>query len=223
MATRPKEKIRAPTLAAAENRRQLKSMERRRRVLAAANRCFGRFGFRKTSVDLIAREADVSKALVFAFFGDKDGLYEAVIEHTLTSWTGFAEHQAARFHDRPDQELESLYRGSFEFVTHSPMIRVLMNRRDRDIQERGRSLPRVVRDWRARFAEVLQRGITQGVFRPDVDCRMTARVLHDIQHFYLEQMLDPGPDGFDSAKMEAALDLLLRGLIAKPRKATKKK
>jgi AcrR family transcriptional regulator len=74
---------------AADGRRQLESQERRRRVLAAANRCFGRHGFRRTSVEMIAAEAGVSKALVFAFFGHKDALYDAVIEQTLLSWTGF--------------------------------------------------------------------------------------------------------------------------------------
>ena len=46
---------------------------------------------------MIAEEAGVSKALVFAFFGHKDALYDAVIEQTLLAWTGFAEHQAARY------------------------------------------------------------------------------------------------------------------------------
>ena len=85
--------------------RQLKSLARRRQVLAAANRCFSRNGFAKTSIQLVASEAGVSKALVFAFFGHKDALYDAVIEQTLITWTGFAEHEAARFHDRPELEL----------------------------------------------------------------------------------------------------------------------
>src|SRR4029450_5467415 len=105
---------------AADGRRQLKSQERRRRVLAAANRCFGRHGFRKTSVEMIAAEAGVSKALVFAFFGHKDALYDAVIEQTLLAWTGFAEHQAARFRDQPDLALASMFRGSVEFGGTSP-------------------------------------------------------------------------------------------------------
>jgi len=197
-----------------EGRRQIKSAERRGRVLAAANRCFGKHGFRKTSVDLIASEAGVSKGLVFAFFGDKDALYDAVIQQTLTAWTGFAEHQAARFHDSPELELASMFRGSFEFVSHSPMLRMLMARRDREIQEKGRSLPRVERDWRSRIAEVLQRGVVQGVFRSDMDCALTSFVVHDIQHFYLDQMLGVELGAYDPAKMELALQLILQAIKA---------
>jgi AcrR family transcriptional regulator len=197
---------------AVDGRRQLKSQERRRRVLAAANRCFGRHGFRKTSIDMIAAEAGVSKALVFAFFGHKDALYDAVIEQTLLAWTGFAEHQAARFRDQPDLELASMFRGSFEFAEHSPMLRVLMARRDREIQEKLSSLPRIVRDWRGRFAEVIQRGISQGVFRPEIDPQLTSLVIHDIQHLYLDKQVAGAQGDYDPERMEAALRLLIEGL-----------
>ena len=197
---------------AVDGRRQLQSQERRRRVLGAANRCFGRHGFRKTTVEMIAAEAGVSKALVFAFFGHKDALYDAVIEQTLLAWTGFAEHQAARFRDQPDLELASMFRGSFEFAEHSPMLRVLMAHRDREIQERLPSLPRIIRDWRGRFAEVIQRGITQGVFRVEIDPHRTSLVIHDIQHLYLDKQV-AGPEGdYDPARMETALELLIDGL-----------
>lgn len=196
-----------------QNRRQLQSVERRRRVLAAANRAFSLNGFRKTSVDLIAEEAGVSKALVFAFFGHKDALYDAVLEQTLTAWTGFAEHQAAQFHDRPELELASMFRGSFEFATHSPMLRVLMARQDRAIQERLKSLPRIVRDWRGRFASVVQRGIDKGVFRQDLDPFVASRVIHDVQNLYLDAMIQDDGAEYDPKLMEAALQLLLKGLI----------
>ena len=198
---------------ASQNRRQLQSVERRRRVLAAANRAFSLNGFRKTSVDLIAEEAGVSKALVFAFFGHKDALYDAVIEQTLTAWTGFAEHQAAQYHDRPELELASMFRGSFEFASHTPMLRVLMARQDRAIQERLKSLPKIVRDWRGRFASVLQRGVDQGVFRKELDPFLTSRVIHDIQGLYLDAMIQDDGAEYDPKHMEAALQLLLKGLI----------
>jgi TetR/AcrR family transcriptional regulator len=188
-------------------------MERRRRVLAAANRCFSRNGFRKASVDMIAEDAGVSKGLVFSFFGHKDGLYDAVIEQTLTAWTGFAGHQASRFHDQPVLELISMFRGSFEFASHSPMLRVLMAKRDREIQERLQSLPRTVRDWQGRFADVIQRGITQGVFRADIDPHLASVVIHEVQSLYLDQMIDTEKAEYDPDRVEAALQLMVRGLV----------
>jgi AcrR family transcriptional regulator len=198
---------------AADGRRQLES-QARRRVLAAANRCFGRHGFRRTSVDMIAAEAGVSKALVFAFFGHKDALHDAVIEQTLLTWTGFAEHQAARFRDQPELELESMFRGSFEFAEHSPMLRVLMAHRDREIQERLSSLPRIIRNWRGRLAEVIQRGISQGVFRADIDPHRASLVIHDIQHLYLDKQVAGAQGDHDPERMETALKVVIDGLRA---------
>jgi AcrR family transcriptional regulator len=198
--------------AAVDGRRQLRSQERRRRVLAAANHCFGRHGFRGTSVEMIATKAGVSKGLVFAFFGNKAALYDAVIEQTLLAWTGFAEHQAARFRDQADLELASMFRGSFEFAEHSPMLRVLMAHRDREIQERLPSLPRIIRDWRGRLAEVIQRGITQGAFRAEIDPQRTSLVIHDIQHLYLDKQVAGAHGDHDSERMETALALLVAGL-----------
>ncbi|MDB5394800.1 MAG: hypothetical protein JWM91_2306 [Rhodospirillales bacterium] len=162
---------------------------------------------------MIAADAGVSKGLVFSFFGHKDGLYDAVIEQTLTAWVGFAEHQASRFHNQPVLELIGMFRGSFEFASHSPMLRVLMAKRDREIQERLHSLPRTVRDWQGRFADVIQRGITQGVFHTDIDPHLTSLVIHEVQSLYLDQMIDTEKSEYDPERMEAALQLMVRGLV----------
>ena len=60
MAAPMKNKKTSAEAAPVDGRRQLQSQERRRRVLAAANRCFGLHGFRKTSVDMIAEEAGLN-------------------------------------------------------------------------------------------------------------------------------------------------------------------
>jgi hypothetical protein len=93
------------------------------------------------------------------------------------------------------------------------MLRVLMARQDRAIQERLKSLPKIVRDWRGRFASVLQRGVDQGVFRKELDPFLTSRVIHDIQGLYLDAMIQDDGAEYDPKHMEAALQLLLKGLI----------
>lgn len=48
-------------------------------VIAAAGRLFRRHGFGATSMDLVASEADVSKATLYAYFSSKRELFAAVI------------------------------------------------------------------------------------------------------------------------------------------------
>lgn len=49
----------------------------------AAERVFAEKGFGGARVDAIAEEAGYNKALIFHYFGDKEGLYQALIERLM--------------------------------------------------------------------------------------------------------------------------------------------
>lgn len=48
-------------------------------ILDAAERLFARQGFRATTIQRIAREARANSALIYYYFGDKEGLYRSVL------------------------------------------------------------------------------------------------------------------------------------------------
>jgi AcrR family transcriptional regulator len=56
---------------------------RRRRLLDAALATFVRFGFRKTSMDEVARAAHLSRQGLYLHFSTKEELFRAVVEHAL--------------------------------------------------------------------------------------------------------------------------------------------
>ena len=56
---------------------------RRDRVLAAALEVFGRYGFRKASMDDIARSADISRQGLYLHFASKDALFRAAVHKEL--------------------------------------------------------------------------------------------------------------------------------------------
>src|ERR1700752_2789802 len=56
---------------------------RRERVLAAALEVFGRYGFRKASMDDIARSADISRQGLYLHFASKDALFRAAVRRAL--------------------------------------------------------------------------------------------------------------------------------------------
>lgn len=53
---------------------------RRRQVLDAAIEVFLKNGYSGATIDLVIEQAGASKATVYAYFGDKDGLFAAIIE-----------------------------------------------------------------------------------------------------------------------------------------------
>lgn len=66
---------------------QRKSLDeaRQRRLLEAALTVFMRYGYRKTSMDEVARAAQVSRQGLYLHFATKEELFRATLQHTLES------------------------------------------------------------------------------------------------------------------------------------------
>ena len=60
--------------------RRLPRAERREQILAAATQAFARAGFAATSLDDLAAEAGVSRAILYRHFDSKTDLYRAVLD-----------------------------------------------------------------------------------------------------------------------------------------------
>jgi AcrR family transcriptional regulator len=61
---------------------------RRERVLVVALEVFGRYGFRKASMDEIARSADISRQGLYLYFANKDALFRAAVRQELDTALG---------------------------------------------------------------------------------------------------------------------------------------
>jgi AcrR family transcriptional regulator len=62
--------------------RGMPRIERERLILDVAGQVFARGGYHSSSMDEIATLADVSKPMLYAYFGSKEGLYVAYISRT---------------------------------------------------------------------------------------------------------------------------------------------
>ena len=65
-------------------------MPRQERVLAVALEVFGRYGFRKTSMDEVARSADISRQGLYLYFASKEALFRAAVRQELDTALGDA-------------------------------------------------------------------------------------------------------------------------------------
>ena len=78
------------TQRAAINQRVRQREERRRRFVATAQALFLRHGYAGTSVNAVVREAGGSLATLYAEFGTKEGLFEAVMRERVGDAFGAA-------------------------------------------------------------------------------------------------------------------------------------
>jgi AcrR family transcriptional regulator len=63
-----------------EPSQRMRRADRREQILRAAARAFGRAGFAATSLDDVAREAGVTRAILYRHFDSKADLYRAVLD-----------------------------------------------------------------------------------------------------------------------------------------------
>jgi AcrR family transcriptional regulator len=98
-------------------------------VLDAAVGLFLRHGYRKASMNDIAREAGVSKPTLYALFDDKEALFAAVCAHLGRKMLAEAEAGAAGATavDRVSAILSAKFTTTFELLRRSPHAQELMD------------------------------------------------------------------------------------------------
>jgi AcrR family transcriptional regulator len=68
-------------------------------MLDAGERIFGERGFRRASMDEIAEASGITKALLYQYFGSKEGLYEACVERARARLFDRLEREAGKARD----------------------------------------------------------------------------------------------------------------------------
>lgn len=100
--------------------RRLEEKERRREeIIDAAERVIAVQGYEAAKMEDIAREARVSRALVYTYFRDKIELYFAICERALTLLRGEFERAAAA-HQRGYDQVTAIGRAYIAFAARHP-------------------------------------------------------------------------------------------------------
>src|SRR5215467_5583291 len=102
-------------------------MEREKRefILSAATRLFARFGFKKTSVDEIAKQAGVAKGTVYLAAETKEDLFYQSVHREVRAWTA----ELSRMIDPrvPAEELlQQCAQAGLVYLHQKPLVRDLL-------------------------------------------------------------------------------------------------
>jgi AcrR family transcriptional regulator len=146
--------------------------DREERLLAAARRCFGDYGYDATSIAGIAREAGVSDGLLYRYFADKRALLLAVLGQffeELIDRARAAVAQAADFAGR----LQALTRTHLQTMVDEPELCRLFLRQTRDSGNYiGSPIHQMTGRYTALLGEIVGAALAAGECRPDLDGRM---------------------------------------------------
>lgn len=194
-------------------RRRLSADERRTQLAEAAVEVIAAQGYSGATADAIAAQAGVSKGLLWHYFDDRDALLEHVARET------FAQLRRAVGADidlgsRADATLRAAIHRAAELpMTHPQHIRAV-----REIATNLRSAdgsprlgPQEYAETHRLQAEIVQRGVDEGVFRGDADPLTTAMLYQGLVDTMIEHLLEV-PNADAAALADQVADLLLGGI-----------
>lgn len=181
-------------------------LARREHILDAAEVCFARAGFHRTTMQDICKEAEISPGALYVYFASKEDLIAGIAERDRAQFAErFAELSAA-----PDflKALESL--GEHYFVDEPAYKRTmcieigLESTRNAQVGEIYRSVDRFIAES---FEKLFGRLAEEGRISPDLDIPTLAKVFTVIgDGLFLRRAVDPD---FDPTKVvPAVVDLI---------------
>ena len=139
-------------------------------ILAVAEAEFAANGLSGARIDEIAAKTRTSKRMIYYYFGDKNGLYRAVLEEAYRK----VRLEEAELHLDDLEPVEALGRlASFTFDHHrrnESFIRMVMieNVHNGTFLSQSTNIEEVNRPAIERVAALLDRGKEAGVFRPEI-------------------------------------------------------
>jgi len=148
---------------------------RRERLLDSAGRLFSLWGFDKTTMEDVAREAGVSKGAVYLEFRGKDDLLKAVLHREFGR---YSEDWLRRFERDPGEwSFARMFQHSIAAVNANPLIKALLTR-DRRIYggflRRDTELLSLAISMRSELFQSLQ---DLGALRDDIPAQVLAYLM----------------------------------------------
>ena len=191
------------------------SEERRNQILEATMAVFARQGFEQARMDDIAQEVGLSKGALYLYFKSKDAIISAILQfffsHAMKKLQGFLESEETPSVREQLLRLNQYYVGEMKWMVSMLPISFqfyAVAARQKAVRQ---VLKRYFKDYREVLAELIQRGMYRGEFRPmqaeDVAIAVTALY----EGLALLWMVDPDATMWEQIG-ERSLLLLLDGL-----------
>ncbi len=173
----------------------LDTLETREKILKTATRLFAEQGYDNTSLSQVARQAKVSKALIFWHFDCKQALYRSALHKTLEAY--FIDVEDLEGLGEKEQ-IERLIDQFYDFVRDNLYsVRFFMSLTLRAERQPDEGLSRVnelYRAFRSSLAAVIESGRGRGVFSNAIDpAREAAFIMAALAGILIQQFVSDEP------------------------------
>lgn len=192
--------------------------EAKERLLVAATKLFAEKGYAGVSIRQLAEAAEVNSAMISYYYGDKEGLYEAVLSALYVNLLSQFEVVAAQ--KTSAQEKLRMYAEVIR-RTHTQdqplMARLVLG----ELSSPTACLELIIRKYTARIVQIIssiiREGIDNGELRQDIDARFAAGAFGGMINFFFimreaTRLVMPVLDGSDKEFVDSAMKIYLQGM-----------
>jgi AcrR family transcriptional regulator len=154
--------------------------DKKENIVCAATQLFARLGFKKTSVDQIAKDAGVAKGTVYLAADTKEDLFYQAVHREVRAYV--AEMSKLIDPRRPaDQLLIEVTLASLRYLDERPLVRgLIFGHHQLLLPEWADRLDELRTVGRSIEVEILSLGVRQGIFRPGLDVDELAMIIQDL-------------------------------------------
>jgi len=159
----------------------------RNKILKSATRIFARYGYDGGSVEKISKSAKSVDRMIYYYFGSKEGLFIEVLENAYRRMND-AELKLKLDNSQPVEGLNEVIGFVLSYYRKNPEFITLLNLEN---LQRGKHIAKSQRAREysspaiASVGELLQNGITQGLFRADISPRNVYMLIMATAYFYM--------------------------------------
>jgi AcrR family transcriptional regulator len=172
----------------------------------------------RIAIDRIARAAGVARSTVYAIFGSRSGLFEAV-GHELAVRSGYARLLDAKHQPDAREYLRAGFRAASEMLAaNRDIYRALRSMAQLDEQAVGGVVSRMDEERASAMARLATRLAEQGVLREGLSAEDAAHVLWMLSSFESFDSLYAGRDLETDRAIELLIETAERTLYEKPQK-----
>jgi len=175
-----------------------KGAQTREAILAVAIRRFGRDGFRSTSVADIARDANVSGTLAYAYFANKRALFLAALDADIAA---LVDQGVRTVLETPGDQTwrDSLVLTLIDALDDRPLARRMLAGLEPEVADRIVELP-AIEDLRGAVAARLRADQKEGLVRAEIDAETVG---HGIVSIFITMLLAAVQFGVEGATLHA--------------------
>jgi AcrR family transcriptional regulator len=191
-------------------------------IVAAALQAFAEHGYEATRLDDVARRAGVTKGTIYLYFKNKEDLFQAMVRQTVVPVLARAEEEVAGFQGSSAELLRMMVRNWWNAVNGTPLsgvVKLIVAEATNFPEVTRFYYKEVIRRGQQLFAQILQRGVDSGEFRP-VEVPLTVRLVTApllLTVLHTQSLYRCVREPFDIDRyIDTHLDMLLRGLAPAP-------